>query len=101
RSMVRQEINKITAGIEVSALHSVMQDREFMSKLAEKNIVVPYFAEFLKIRKVRKFPAGQATPYHEGIGRIAAQAAITGELTVDEALVELQKFIDPLIEGKE
>ncbi|GFP35554.1 multiple sugar transport system substrate-binding protein, partial [Candidatus Hakubella thermalkaliphila] len=101
RFMVRPEIHKITAGIEGPALQSVLQDEEFMSQLAEKNIVVPYFAEFLEFRKVRKFPAGQATPYHEGIGRIAAQAAITGELTVDEALVELQKFIDPLIEGKE
>ncbi|MFQ5868108.1 MAG: extracellular solute-binding protein [bacterium] len=95
--MLRPEIQKITAVLEGPALKSVLGDKEYMEKLAERNLVIPYFEEFLKFRKVRSFPPGKATEYHEGIGRIATKAAITRELTVDEALVELQKWIDPLV----
>jgi len=95
--MLRPEIQKITAVAEGPALKSLLTDKEFMKKLAKRNIVAPYFAQFIKWRKVRHFPPGKATEYHEGIGRIVTRAAITGEITVDEALVELQKWIDPLI----
>jgi ABC-type glycerol-3-phosphate transport system substrate-binding protein len=95
--MLRPEIHAITAEIEGPALRSVLSNEQYMQKLAEKSIVIPYFAEFLKFRKVRKFPAGQATPYHEGIGKIVTKAAITGEQGIDETLIELQKWIDPLI----
>jgi len=97
--MMRPEIHTITAALEGPALRSVLSNEEFMQKLAQQSIVIPYFAKFLQFRKVRKFPPGKATPYHEGIGRITTRAAITGEIGVDEALVELQKWIDPLIKG--
>jgi len=97
RFMLRPEIHKIPAILEGPALKSVLTDKEYMQKLAERNLVIPYFEELLKFRKVRNFPPGKATKYHEGIGRIATMAAITGELTVDEALAEIQKWIDPLI----
>jgi multiple sugar transport system substrate-binding protein len=101
RFMLRPEIHAIPAAIEGPALYSVLEDEALMGQLAEKSIVVPYFADFMEYRRVRRFPAGEATPYHEGIGRIVTQAVITRELTVDEALIELQRYIDPLIEGKE
>jgi ABC-type glycerol-3-phosphate transport system substrate-binding protein len=95
--MFRPEIHKIPAAIEAPALKSVLADEEYMGKLAEHNIVIPYFEEFIKFRRVRKFPPGRAVEYHEGIGRIVTRVAITGELTVEKGLVELQKWIDPLI----
>ena len=95
--MLRPDIHKISAVMEAPALKSLLEDEEFMRKLAEQNIVAPHLAQFIKFRKVRNFPPGKATEYHEGIGRIVTRAAITGEITVDEALVEIQKWIDPLI----
>lgn len=99
--MLRPEIHKITAVLEGPALYSVMLDEEFMSQLTEQHIAAPYFAEFLEFRKVRAFPPGQATAYHEGIGRIVTKAAITREQGIDETLVELQNWIDPLIKEAE
>ncbi len=97
--MMRPEIHTITAGLEGPALNSVLSNEEFMARLAEGNIVIPYFEEFLPFRKVRKFPTtGKATPYHEGIGRIVSKAAITREQGIEKTLVELQNHIDPLIE---
>ena len=97
RFMLRPEIHKITAGLEAPALRSVLADKEYMEKLADGNLVIPYFEEFLKFRRVRNFPPGKATEYHEGIGRIATKAAITREITVEKGLVEIQKWIDPLV----
>ena len=97
RFMLRPEIHKISAVLEGPALKSVLEDEDYMKKLAERNIVASYFKEFIKFRKVRRFPPGKATKYHEGIGRIVTKAAITGELSVEEALIEVQKWIDPLI----
>lgn len=97
RFMLRPEIHRLTAVYEGPALNSVLNDENYMNELAKENIVIPYFKEFLKYRKVRNFPPGQATPYHEGIGKIVTKAAITGEQGVEETLVELQKWIDPLI----
>jgi len=95
--MLRPDIQRITAVIEGPALKSLLEDAEFMKKLTEQNIVAAHFAEFIKFRKVRHFPAGKATEYHEGIGRVVTRAAITGEITVEQGLVEIQKWIDPLI----
>ena len=97
RFMIRPEIHKITAVMEGPALKSVLSDQKFMQELAERNIVTPYFEEFLKFRRVRNFPPGKATEYHEGIGRMVTRTTITGELTVEEGLLEIQKWIDPLI----
>lgn len=97
RFMMRPEIHAIPAALEGPALYSVLGDEAFMAQLAEANAVIPYFEEFIEYRKVRKFPAGDSTPYHEGIGRIVTQAAITRELSVEEALIDLQEWIDPLI----
>ncbi|MEM2002631.1 MAG: extracellular solute-binding protein [Candidatus Methanomethylicaceae archaeon] len=98
RFMLRPDVHRLTAVYEGPALNSVLTNEEYMNELAKENIVIPYFKEFLKYRKVRHFPPGQATPYHEGIGKIVTKAAITREQGIDETLVELQKWIDPLIE---
>jgi len=97
RFMMRPEIHTITAVLEGPALNSVLANETFMARLAEANIVIPYFEKFLEFRKVRKFPAGNSTPYHEGIGKIVTKAAITREQNVEKTLIELQKWIDPLI----
>jgi len=83
--------------VEAPALKSLYADKEFMSDLAERNIVVPYFEEFFKFRKWMYYPPMGAIQYHEGIGKIVTRAAITKEVTIDEGLVEMQKWIDPLI----
>jgi len=98
RFMMRPEIHAITAAIEGPALHSVLSDEAYMARLAEANAVIPYFDEFIEFRRVRNFPPGESTPYHEGIGRIVTKAAITQEVGIEEALIELQEWIDPLIE---
>jgi hypothetical protein len=46
---------------------------------------------------VRKTPFGKALEFYEGIGRMVVRTAMTKELTVDQGLAEMQKWIDPLI----
>lgn len=97
RFQLRPEIHRITAELEGPALTSVLDNQEFMNSLAKQSIVIPYFKQFIEYRKIRKFPAGHSTEYHEGIGKIVTKCAVTRESGVDATLVELQKWIDPLI----
>jgi ABC-type glycerol-3-phosphate transport system substrate-binding protein len=99
RFQLRPEIHRITAEAEGPALTSVLDNEEFMASLAKQSIVIPYFKKFIEYRRIRKFPAGHSTEYHEGIGKIVTKCAVTGESGVDENILELQKWIDPLIAG--
>jgi ABC-type glycerol-3-phosphate transport system substrate-binding protein len=93
----RPDMHKITSTLDAPALKSLYSDSAFMKDFTNRNIVAPYTGNWWKYRRVRKTPFGTALEFHEGIGRIVIQTAMTKELTVDQGLAEIQKFIDPLI----
>jgi len=91
------EAQKIMAkAYEAPAIKSLYQDAAFMADLAKSNVAAAHFEEFFKWRFPRKFPAGKSVEYHEAYGREISRA-LTGEASIDEALIAAQKAIDPLL----
>jgi len=95
--MIRPDMHKITSTLDSPALRSLYTDSQFMKDFTTRNIVAPYTADWWKYRRVRKTPFGKALEFYEGIGRMVVRTAMTKELTVDQGLAEMQKWIDPLI----
>lgn len=93
---LRPEEQKITARVGVPSIKPLYDDAAYMAELATKNVTVPYAKEILKHRVARGFPPGNATAYHEAIGR-EISSALVGDVTIEEALINIQEAIDPLL----
>jgi len=97
---LRPEVHKILAyQYQLPALKSLYEDKEYMKKLEEGNIANTIAGELKKWWFARKFPPGRSVEYHEVFGREISRA-ITGEASVDEALIAAQKSLDPLLPKK-
>jgi ABC-type glycerol-3-phosphate transport system substrate-binding protein len=82
------------------ALSPEYQDAAFMADLAKVNIAAApgpgHLVDCAKWRFPRHEPPGHSVEFHEAFGRDISRA-ITGELSVDDALIATQKDIDPLL----
>jgi ABC-type glycerol-3-phosphate transport system substrate-binding protein len=72
------------------------QDAAFMSDIAKGNIGAAHIVEYAQWRFPRHEPPGHSVEFHEAFGRDISRA-LTGELSVDDALIATQKDIDPLL----
>ena len=97
---LRPEVHKILAyWYQLPVLKSLYKDKEYMESLQKKNVANTLAEELAKWWFPRKLPPGHSTEYHEVIGR-ELTPALTGEISVDEALIRTQKAIDPLLPKK-
>ena len=94
---LRPEVHKILGYYyQLPCRKSLYEDAEYMEMLARENITNVIADDLRKWFFPRKFPPGHATEYHEVFGR-ELTPALTGEISVDEALIRVQKAIDPLL----
>jgi len=93
--MMKPEIHKLTAVLELPALKSVYKDAAFMEQLGKANLVSSVAPDWWKWRKPRQFPPKHGAEYMNGIGKLAI-APIIGSSSVDKTLQDMQALIDSL-----